>query len=358
MQMDHQLISEVLLQNEKETRGICREQKHMERELDFSGYDERRLPRGTDMTDANKDGKAPARKRQPRVLAIHDISCLGSCSLTVALPVLSACGLEAVPLPTALLSTHTGEFERPFTMDMTGEMENILRHWEYLNLRFEGIYSGYFGNREQVGLTRQLIERYGKDTLVFVDPVMADNGSWYCGFDESFAKAMLPLIARADVITPNATEAAFLLGEKPGGERPAVPTEDQAMPGEENRAVLTEEILEERISRLLALGPKQVVITGVELPGTYPGQIGYYAGDRDGRRQRAFHKKIDHVLHGCGDVFASVLCGQMIGGRDFFEAVTVADRIVGKAIERTMESYEEHWYGLQFEQVLGELQSR
>lgn len=288
--------------------------------------------------DVNKDNKEPSEKRQPRVLAIHDMSCLGSCSLTVALPILSACGAEAVPLPTALLSTHTGEFERPFAMDMTPQMRQIIKSWEYLNLRFEGIYSGYFGSKEQIALTQQAINRYGRDALIVVDPVMADNGSWYSGFDESFAEAMLPLIAEADVITPNATEAAFLLGEQPGG-------------------IGSEEILEERLTRLLALGSKQVVITGAELPQRYPGQVGYYAGDRSGRRAWNFRPKIAHKLHGCGDVFASVLCGKMLAGSDFFAAVSAADQLVGTAIERTMGSYEEHWYGLQFEPVLGRLQT-
>ncbi len=276
------------------------------------------------------------KKRQPRVAAIHDMSCLGSCSLTVALPILSAYGLEAVPLPTAVLSTHTGEFREPFCRDMTAEMEAILTHWETLSLEFEGIYSGYFGNPRQAELTRRMTERYGRKALVLVDPVMADNGEWYTGFDAAFAKALLPLISCADVITPNATEAAFLLEEPP-------------------KEPWRTELLEQRMKRLLELGPKQAVITGVELPEERPGQIGYYAGDRHGRREAFWQPKIVKKLHGCGDVFASSLCGQMVQGTDFFTAVRQGAELVEKAIGRTMESYEEHWYGLQFEPFLREL---
>ncbi|MDO4317714.1 MAG: pyridoxamine kinase [Lachnospiraceae bacterium] len=273
------------------------------------------------------------KKRQPRVAAVHDMSCLGSCSLTVALPILSACGLEAVPLPTAVLSTHTGEFRNPYCRDMTGEMEGILGRWEAMDVTFEGIYSGYFGAPQQVRLAQRLIERCGRDALVLVDPVMADNGEWYTGFDAAFAEALLPLVSRADVITPNATEAAFLLGESP-------------------REPWNAELLEERLRRLLALGPGQVVITGVELPQERPGQIGYYAGDKDGGRESFWQPKIDKKLHGCGDVFASVLCGRLMRGEAFFAAVRQGAAFVEKAVGRTMESYAEHWYGLQFEPFL------
>lgn len=280
--------------------------------------------------------KLMIKKRQPRVAAIHDMSCLGSCSLTVALPILSACGLEAVPLPTAVLSTHTGEFRSPYCRDMTDDMEGIEKHWGTLDMAFEGIYSGYFGAPRQAELTRRLIGRYGQSALVLVDPVMADNGEWYTGFDAAFAKALLPLVSCADVITPNATEAAFLLGESP-------------------KEPWSQKLLEERMKRLLALGPGRAVITGVELPQERPGQIGYYAGDQSGGRESLWQTKIDKKLHGCGDVFASVLCGRLVQGEEFFAAVRRGAAFVEQAVGRTMESYAEHWYGLQFEPFLKQL---
>ncbi len=276
------------------------------------------------------------KQRLPRVAAIHDISCLGSCSLTVALPILSACGLEAVPLPTAVLSTHTGEFVQPFFRDLTEEMKGVVRHWSGLSLQFEGIYSGYFSNVRQVEQTMEFVRQYGSDALVLVDPVMADNGEWYTGFDAAFAKAMLPLAASADVITPNATEAAFLLEESPKKAWDSV-------------------VLQERMNRFLELGVKQVVITGVELPEEQPGKIGYYAGDQSGARLALWQPKIEKKLHGCGDVFASVLCGSLLRGEDFFSAVRRGASFVERAIGRTMQSYEQHWYGLQFEPFLSEL---
>ena len=185
------------------------------------------------------------RKRLPKVIAMNDMSCHGACSLTVALPVMSARGVEVLPLPTAILSTHTGGGWQPTCLDLTQEMRGIIKNWCEISLEVEGIYTGYFSSVEQIAVAEELCDTLRREgDLLVVDPVMADNGSWYTGFDETHAQAMLRLVRKADVITPNYTEAQFLLGQPV-------------------QRIMTEVELGEVLEALLEIGSSHVVITVV-----------------------------------------------------------------------------------------------
>lgn len=272
---------------------------------------------------------------QKRVLAIHDISCVGKCSLTVALPVLSAAGLECSVLPTAVLSTHTGGFTGYTFRDLTQDIEPICRHWKTLNLHLDGIYTGYLGSFEQLELVSGLFDSLaGEDTFVVVDPVMGDNGKLYPLFDQSFAKGMAGLCAKADLIVPNLTEAAYMLDEK-----------FQDGP-------YTAEYLEGVMRRLGELGPKQVVLTGVNLDDRHLGAAVY---DRTtGSVEYAMEDKIEGYYHGTGDVFASALVGAIQNGLSLREAAQAAVNFTVSSIRRTRAEATDIRYGVNFEASLPE----
>ena len=148
-----------------------------------------------------------------RILTIQDISCVGKCSLTVALPIISAFGVETSVLPTAVLSTHTAFKDFTFR-DLTCDMQGIAKHWKEQNISFDALYTGYLGSFEQLNIVSNLIDNFKtKDNFVIIDPVMGDNGSLYVGFDQAFANSMAKLCSKADIIVPNLTEASFMLKE-------------------------------------------------------------------------------------------------------------------------------------------------
>ena len=267
-----------------------------------------------------------------RVVAVNDMSCFGKCSLTVALPVISAFGVEAVPLPTAVLSTHTGGFSGFTCLDMTDEMEKIIAHWKTVGFKCDGIYTGYFTCARQIDITMELIEDFAdENTLVLVDPVMGDNGYLYTGFDEAFAEDMARLCGKADVITPNITEALLLA----------------QMPYE---PVQSEETVEKCLEKLKNTEAKRSVITGVR---TDENNIGYVCCDYEaGKSFSVFYPYEKMRLHGCGDVFASVLCGGLVKGDGFEEAVRRAAEFTERCIHSTEADIENHWYGLKFEKNL------
>jgi pyridoxine kinase len=185
-------------------------------------------------------------KKQKRVAAIHDISGFGKCSLTVALPILSAAGIETSVIPTAVLSTHTGGFEGYTFRDLSSDLPAFAKHWKSLDLSFDCLYSGFLGSAKQIEIVSEIFGMFKtEDNLILVDPAMADNGRMYSTFAPSFAQGMAALCARADIIVPNVTEAVFLLGEsyRPGPYEPAY--------------------IEGLLQRLAALGPPRVVMTGV-----------------------------------------------------------------------------------------------
>ena len=266
-----------------------------------------------------------------RILTVQDISCLGQCSITVALPILSACGHETVILPSAVLSTHTGGFGMPHIKDLTEDFQGILDHWQEQKFSFDTVYTGYLGNTKHMEYVKRIF-----DTMLIpggmriVDPAMADNGKLYTGFDLNYALAMRDLCASADVILPNVTEACFMTG---------VPYQQE----------LDETYVSALMEKLEQICPN-VVLTG----------IGYHADEtgvlvsQNGERWHYTHKKIPKSFHGTGDVFASSFVGAWQQGKTLQEAVTIAADFTAQCIERTW-SEPAHWYGVKFEKVLPEL---
>lgn len=277
--------------------------------------------------------------RQKRVLAIHDISCVGRCSLTVALPIISAAGFETSVLPTAVLSTHTGGFEGFTYRDLTEDIQPISDHWQSLNLTFDSLYSGFLGSFEQIDLVANLFERFRReDTLIMVDPVMADNGVLYSVYSPEMTKGMAKLCAQADIIVPNLTEASFILDDEYKGEN------------------YTQDDIETLLRKLAALGPKRVVLTGISFDSD---KLGAAAYDRDTKKvSYAFNEKVEGYFHGTGDVFGSTLLSALLNGFPLEEATQIAVDYTHRCIVLTMETEQERRYGVCFEKALPYLTQR
>jgi len=273
---------------------------------------------------------------QKRVAAIHDISCFGKCSLTVALPVISAMGVEVSAIPTAVLSTHTGGFTGYTFRDLTDDILPIVRHWQGLGLRFDAIYTGYLGSLRQVDIVLEAFDALkGEDTLIAVDPVMADNGRLYAHFPKDFPAGMRRLCAKADLIVPNLTEAALLLDE---------PYREGHMERQE---------IEELMCRLSALGPRRVVLTGVSFDGDGLGAA-YYDADA-GMSGAHLAPRVDGYYHGNGDLFASVLVGALMAGRNLPDAVRLSVDFTAASIRRTADAGTDRRFGVNFEAGLAGL---
>lgn len=270
----------------------------------------------------------------PRVAAIHDMSGFGRCSLTVAIPVLSAMGVQCCPLPTAFLSTHTGGFTGFTFLDMTEEMPKVAAHWQELALRFHAIYSGFLASERQIGIVSDFIRTFRRsDTLVVIDPVMGDDGKAYQTYTSALCSGMTHLAELADVITPNLTEAAFLLG------RPY----DQ-LPQEEAG-------LQELVRELGLHGRRSVVLTGVSLS---PGKTGAMCFDaKTSRTETVQVGMIAHPLLGTGDIFASVLTGALVRGDTLFSAAAQAADFVRACAVHTVAQDLPLREGVDFEPMLG-----
>ncbi len=267
-----------------------------------------------------------------KILTIQDISCVGQCSLTVALPILSACGLETCILPSAVLSTHTAGFTGFTVRDLTDDMPNIAAHWKKEGIAFDGLYTGYLGSERQIGFVLDIMRDLIKpDCPRIVDPAMADNGKMYPCFDMAFANAMKALCAKADIVLPNITEACFLTDT-------------------EYREEYDEAYAKELVRKLAELGAKKTVLTGV---GFKPGRTGV-AVFENGNWQYYEHKKIERGCHGTGDVYASAFVGALMHGKDEFEAAKIAADYTVACIEFT-QGDAGHWYGVKFEPLLGSL---
>ena len=269
-----------------------------------------------------------------RLLTIQDISCFGKCSLTAALPVISAMGVETAVIPTAVLSTHTGSGFSGFTFrDLTEDIPGIAAHWKKLGLHFDTIYTGYIGSVEQVSVIKRLIDDFRtEDTLVVVDPVMGDGGRMYSGFDNRFITAMRSLCAEADCILPNATEAALLLGEN-------------------YRNDLSEGEIEQRLERLTQLGCRTAIMTGAAAERGQNGAIAY--DSRSGSYVRSFGKNISGSYHSTGDIFSSVFSGGMTLGMGVQKSLDLAVEFTRRCVESTLPIREELWYSVRFEPELG-----
>lgn len=272
-----------------------------------------------------------------RIVTIQDISCIGKCSLTVALPIISAMGAECAVVPTAVLSTHTA-FQGYTFRDLTGEMVPIAAHWRREGFHFDAIYTGYLGSREQIELVRAFFRDFGhRDNIIVVDPVMADNGALYHGFTPAFVQEMARLAGEADVIVPNLTEASFLLG----------------IPYRTDR---DEAELHTLLKDLACLGAKNVVLTGVSLRPGELGAMGY-----ESETGSFFYCASEHLpvtFHGTGDVFASTLVGALAGGRGLPEAVAVAVDYTVECLHETVRDPDHVSYGVNFETAIPYLVNR
>lgn len=269
-----------------------------------------------------------------RILTIQDISCLGKCSITIALPVISAMGVETVILPTAVLSTHT-MFKNFTVRDLTDQLVPITEHWRSEGVRFDAIYTGYLGSAEEIEIVKGIFAEFGtEDNLIFVDPVMADNGKLYPAFDEAYAAQNATLCAGADIIVPNITEACF-------------------MTGTEYRTEYDEGYVKGLLQKLSALCGNTVVLTGVSLSPGKTGVMGYDA--REGRCFTYQNDLVNASYHGTGDLFSSVLVGALVRGVGIEAAMKLAADYTADTIRATLSNPEKPWYGVDFEKTLPQL---
>lgn len=265
-----------------------------------------------------------------RIVTIQDISCVGKCSLTVALPIISAAGVEAGVIPTAVLSTHTA-FPKFTFCDLTNEIQGISDTFEELGIDFDAIYTGYLGSFEQLSLVESFIDRFGGKAKVVIDPVMADNGVLYKGFTPEFAFSMAKLCAKADLIIPNLTEASFMLGI------PYNPNYD-------------EDYIKDVLKKLTDLGAKCAALTGI---GFKDDEIGVYLYDSEkGEYYHYFNEKLPAAFHGTGDVYASATVGAMMRGFSVPEALSIAVDYTLTTMKKTMEDENHRFYGVNFEEAL------
>lgn len=262
-----------------------------------------------------------------RIVTLQDISCIGRCSITAALPVISAMGVECGILPTAVLSTHT-MFHNFTCKDLSDQIEPVSDVWLKENITFDGIYTGYLASKEQCAQIVNFFKRFRTDkNLILVDPAMADNGSLYPAFDDNFPSAMASVCAEADVILPNITEACLLTGTP--------------YRTEYDRSYITE-----LLQKLLRLGCRTAVITGVSFEA---GKLGLASLDREGNSFTYFTRKCPESYHGTGDLYSSAVFGGLIRGLNLGNALALAADFVVQCIEATTRSSESRWYGAEFE---------
>lgn len=264
-----------------------------------------------------------------RIVSVQDISCLGKCSLTVALPIISAMRVECAVVPTAVLSTHT--MFRGYTFrDLTDDIQPILKHWQKENISYDAVYTGYLGSFEQLKLVGEMFDSYKKDgALVVVDPVMADNGKLYPGFTEEFAKSMAGICSKADVIVPNLTEASYMLGV------PYVGSD------------YDEAYIKDMLRKLCALGCKQAVITGVSFEKGRLGVMSY--NSETDNYFTYFNTHLPVSYHGTGDIFTSCLVGALMNDLCLESSLKIAVDYTVDCIAKTTANPDSRSYGVDFE---------
>ena len=265
-----------------------------------------------------------------RIITVQDISCVGKCSLTVALPIISAAGVEAAVLPTAVLSTHTA-FPKFTFCDLTDEIEPISDTFRELSLDFDAIYTGYLGSFRQLSLVKDMFSRFGDKAKIIIDPVMADNGKLYHGFTEEFAAAMAALCSEADLIIPNLTEASFMLGI-------------------EYNPDYDENYIKEVLKKLTDKGCRCAALTGISLESD---KIGVYAYDRESDSYFSyFNEKLPAAFHGTGDVYASAAVGALMRGHSTEKALAIAVDYTLECMKKTLADPNHRFYGVNFEEAL------
>lgn len=264
-----------------------------------------------------------------RIMSIQDISCVGKCSLTVALPIISAMGIETSIVPTAVLSTHT-QFNNFTFRDLTDDMEPIMEHWLEEGFQFDAIYTGYLGSKRQIDIVSKFFENFGnKNNYIIVDPAMADNGKLYPGFDKHFALEMAKLCQKADIVLPNISEASLML--------------NRPYPGED----ASEKEIKELLLGLSQLGAKKSVITGVTLANSTFGFMGYDSETEDFFSYGT--EKVNKKSHGTGDVFASTFTGALMNDFPIFNALKIAADFTYACIKNSYNDPDAVNYAVNFE---------
>ncbi len=269
-----------------------------------------------------------------KVLTVQDISCVGQCSLTVALPIISACGIETCVLPSAVLSTHTAGFSGFTFRDLTDDIPSIFNHWKKEGISFDAVYTGYLGSKTQI----EYMITYAKNSLknggkMIVDPAFADNGKLYPAFDNAYVEDMKSLVAVCDYVVPNLTEACYLTGI-------------------EYKTSYDEEYILKVIKGLVDLGAKAVILTGVSYEKGFTGIAVY----ENGEYLYYKHKFLKNSCHGTGDIYASAFVGALVNGKSAYESAKVAGDFTVLSIKQTAK-LKNHWYGASFEPVLYKLKS-
>lgn len=267
-----------------------------------------------------------------KILTIQDISCVGQCSLTVALPIISACGIETCILPSAVLSTHTAGFSGYTFRDLTDDIPKIVDHWKKEGIKFSAIYTGYLGSRRQIAYVRDILRDLGDvDHVSIVDPAMADGGKLYPAFDQDYVEAMKGLCSDADILLPNITEACFLTDT-------------------EYREAYDESYIDLLFERLTRLGAKNVVLTGVSYREGKTGVAVY-----DGRNVSYYeHEKMVRGSHGTGDIYASAFTGAYVRGKGLLESAKIAADFTLQCIKNS-QGDDSHTYGAKFETAIPDL---
>ena len=273
-----------------------------------------------------------------RIVTVQDISCVGKCSLTVALPIISAMGVECGVIPTAVLSTHTA-FPKFTFCDLTEEIPSITETWKELSLDFDAVYTGYLGSERQIALVEEFVRDFGekKDFVTWIDPAMADHGKLYHGFTEAFALKMGDLCGKADVIVPNLTEAAFMLGI------PYTESYDEAY-------------IRDILVRLTEKGAKCAALTGIELE---EGKIGVYAYNSETKKFFSYYnEKLPVAYHGTGEIYSSCACGAYMRGISREDSLALAVDYTLECIRKTMQDENRRFYGVNFEEAMPMLVTR
>ena len=266
-----------------------------------------------------------------RVATIQDISCIGKCSLTTALPILSAAGIETAVIPTAVLSAHTA-FDSFTFHDMTDEIPKISADWKKHKLSFDGIYTGYLGSVKQLEIVSQFFDDFNSDnTLTVIDPVMGDHGRLYSGFTNEFSNKMKGFCKKADIIVPNLTEASFLTDT-------------------EYKTSYTKNEVMELLKRLSDLCEGVSVLTGISFDNQNLGIMSYNPNNNSFFEY--FGKKSPETFHGTGDIFASSLCGALINDIPLNDSLKIAVDFTLECIHKTLADKEHVWYGVNFEQAI------
>ncbi len=266
-----------------------------------------------------------------RIVTVQDISCIGRCSLTVALPIISAMGVETSVVPTAVLSTHT-MFKNFTFRDLTDEIEPISAHWRSMGLTFDGIYTGYLGSFNQLELMSKFVDEFRGNGILFVDPVMGDGGKLYSGFTPDFAKGMAEFCGKADIIVPNLTEASFMLDIPYVGDN------------------YSEDYIKDILRQLTSLGAKKAVLTGISFR---PNELGAMAYDSESNEFYSyFSPKIGGYYHGTGDIFASSFMGAIMNELSLGQALQVAVDYTCECIRLTADDTRDKAFGVNFEKAI------